>query len=84
MYFSFKPAARIRTTAKLPKFLDIANLHAQLKYWNNSTNWHRKAHDQIYNATNNTLEFVSAKSRDWFYENIQIIKDILKKKKKEE
>lgn len=55
MHFSFKPAARIRTTAKLPKFLDVANLHApdtgqdliELKYLNNFTNWHWKAHDQI-------------------------------------
>ena len=80
-----KPSARLRTTVKLPKRLDVSKLHpaefqealaegmnavAYTSSWDTTK-------DDLYKVAEETVGTVAAKSRDWFDENDQAISDVL-------
>ena len=80
--------ARLRTTVKLPKRLDVSKLHSAefqeaLDEGINAvayTSWDALK-DDLYKVAEETIGTVAAKSRDWFDENDQAISDVLDAKK---
>ena len=80
-----KPAARLRTTFKLPKRLDVSKLDSAefqeaLAEGMNAvvctSSWDATK-DDLYKVAEETLGTVAAKSRDWFDENDQAISNTL-------
>ena len=80
-----KPAARLRTTVKLPKCLDVSKLHSAefqeapaegMNAVAYTSSWHATK-DDLYKVAEETVGTVAAKSRDWFDENDQAISDVL-------
>ena len=84
-----KLAARLRTTVKLPKCLDVSKLHSAefqealaegMNAVAYTSSWDATK-DDLYKVAEETVSTVAAKSRDWFDENDQAINDVLAAKK---
>ena len=80
-----KPAARLRTTVKLPKRLGVSKLHSAefqealaegMNAVAYTSSWDATK-DDLYKVAEETVGTVAAKSRDWFDENDQAISDVL-------
>ena len=81
-----KPAARSRTTVKLPKHVDVSKPTFCLRFQEAlaegmnavayTSSWNATK-DDLYKVAKETIDTVAAKSRDWFDENDQAISDVL-------
>ena len=80
-----KPAARLRTTVKLPKRLDLSKLHSAefqealaegMNAVAYTSSWDATK-DDLYKVAEETVGTVAAKRQDWFDENDQAISDVL-------